>query len=84
MNTTNHLPINSDEIFSDLASIDIFMKVADYFDVDYDSVFSVYNKTPNHLEGEVALFTRREVFVFEMLEIAGVLCLTKLEAVSIC
>ena len=83
MNTTYYPPINSEKLFSDVASIDVYMKVANYFGIDYDAVFSVYNKGPYRLEGEVALFAHQDAFTFEMLEIEGVLCLTKLEAVSL-
>ena len=83
MNTPYQPPLNSEDLFSDVASIDIFIKVAAYFGIEYDAVFSVYHTGPNRLEGEVALFTYRDAFTFEMLEIEGVLYLTKLESVSL-
>ncbi|MBQ7329414.1 MAG: hypothetical protein IJX01_05865 [Oscillospiraceae bacterium] len=83
MNITNYPSINSEELFSDVASIDIYMKVANYFGIDYDDVFSVYSKSPNRYEGEVALFAYREPFFFELLEIDDVFSLTKLESVSL-
>ena len=83
MNATKYPSINSEELFSDAASTDVFMKVADYFGIDYDAVFSVYRNGSNHLKGEVALFTRRDAFTFEMLEIDGILYPIKLEAVSV-
>ena len=83
MNTTYQPPLNSENLFSDVASIDVFIKVAAYFGIDYDAVFSVYHTGPNRYEGEVALFTRRDAFTFEMLEIEGILYPTKFESVSL-
>ena len=83
MNPTYQSPLNCEDLFSDVASIDVFIKVAEYFGIDYDAVFSVYHTGLNRYKGEVALFAYREPFFFELLEIDDVFFLTKLESVSL-
>lgn len=83
MKTKNHPFTKGEPLFPDVASYDDFERVARYFGEACTSIYSVYYRGADRFVGEVELFSRGEVFSFEIIEIEGILYLLRLETESL-